>query len=416
MTGNEIAIRGDVDLAVIEPLSKFAAQIAKTEFVPSNLRNRPEAVLACFMTGQELGIAPMRALRQIDIIDGRPALRSELMRSLVLNAGHSLWYGEGNEFTTTRVVAYGQRKDGGPVSRVEWTMDMAKTAKLDGKNNWRNTPRAMLTARATGELCRMIFPDVIAGMGYTREELEDSPPNDDEIVEAEVVESRPKTKKKVPAQRRNTAPATQATSPAPPLPDDDIEDAEVVELAEEPSIPTAKAEATDEEKSRSRQVVRLAKALKIDHHPVVAAITSGVTESAARLSAAEAVQVMDTLRSIDAGRVKVYTPEGSKFPRIVAMDPQESTDDSEDDIEDAEVVSDEIPLPDEDEDDDDDPENWDSDQWRAFINAQGVKVVAVLKEAARICPPGETPVGSLQSISGSGIAGQLRDYVIQYGG
>ena len=51
----------------------IAQQIARTEFVPAALRGKPEAVLACIMTGHELGIGAMQSLAKIHVIEGRPA-------------------------------------------------------------------------------------------------------------------------------------------------------------------------------------------------------------------------------------------------------------------------------------------------------------------------------------------------------
>lgn len=149
---------------------KLAEKIAATDFVPPALRGKPEAVLACILAGHEAGVSPMQALSKIHIIEGRPAMAAELMRALVLQHGHELNY---EKVSTTSVTAAGRRKGSERWTTVEWTMDDAKRGGLDGKQNWRKWPRAMLIARATAELCRMIFPDVLAGISHTVEELSD---------------------------------------------------------------------------------------------------------------------------------------------------------------------------------------------------------------------------------------------------
>ena len=44
---------------------EIADKLAKTEFVPRDLRNRPDAIMACVLAGHELGIQPMQALAQV---------------------------------------------------------------------------------------------------------------------------------------------------------------------------------------------------------------------------------------------------------------------------------------------------------------------------------------------------------------
>ena len=58
------------------------------------------------------------------------------------------------------------------MERSTFTIEDARQAKLvkpDG--GWATYPKAMLLARATSQLCRSLFADVISGISYTPEEL-----------------------------------------------------------------------------------------------------------------------------------------------------------------------------------------------------------------------------------------------------
>ena len=161
------------NIEVSRPLSpaevswKTAQRISGTPFVPSAFRGKPEAVFAAILFGEELGIGPMQALSSIHVIEGKPGMSPELMRALVARAGHRI---DVKEASATKVVLWGKRCDNDSEATVTWTMDDAKLAGLAGRGAWKTYPRAMLLARATSELCRMVFADVVAGLSYTPEE------------------------------------------------------------------------------------------------------------------------------------------------------------------------------------------------------------------------------------------------------
>jgi hypothetical protein len=152
----------------------------------------------------------MQSLNSIHVIEGRTAMSPELMRAMVARHGHRI---DVIENSNDVCEVKGTRADTGSTATVRWTLDDARMAGLAGKNNWKTYPRAMLLARATSELCRIVFPDVIAGLSYTPEEVasiagvEYEEPTipaapviekpivlDDEIIEAEIVEEEPKAK------------------------------------------------------------------------------------------------------------------------------------------------------------------------------------------------------------------------------
>lgn len=146
---------------------KTAQKIANTPFVPTAFRGKPEAVFAAILYGDELGLGPMQSLNSIHVIEGKPSMAPELMRALVARAGHRL---DVKLASNDKVVLWGKRADNDSEATVEWSMKDAQQAGLAGRGAWKTYPRAMLLARATSELCRMIFADVVAGLSYTPEE------------------------------------------------------------------------------------------------------------------------------------------------------------------------------------------------------------------------------------------------------
>jgi hypothetical protein len=153
---------------------EIAVQLAETSFVPKAMYRRPGEVTGAILAGRELGLSPMSALSAIDIIDGTPALRAHALRGLVQSHGHEVWV---EESTETRAVVCGQRMGSSRIEKSTWTMDRAKKAGLAGKRNWVTHPTAMLIARATSEVCRLIAADVLLGMPYSVEEIGDGLPD-----------------------------------------------------------------------------------------------------------------------------------------------------------------------------------------------------------------------------------------------
>ena len=149
-------------------LYNLAKLISATEIVPKPLRGRPDAIFAVMASAEERGITPLTGLQNIDLIEGRPAPSAMLQRSMILKAGHLLvWRRADRE----AAVLYGRRRDTGSDFEAVFTIDDARAMKLLGKGNWATMPRAMLMARVTSLLGRMLFADVLLGMEYTPEEL-----------------------------------------------------------------------------------------------------------------------------------------------------------------------------------------------------------------------------------------------------
>lgn len=192
---------------VITEVAKLAQYIADTDFVPAAMRGKPAAVAAAILAGREMGVGPMTALANINVIKGKPGSNALLMRQLTLAAGHEIRY---VETTDTRCVVEGRRHGEQEWSRVVFTADQARKAgiQLGGY------PEDKLVARATTRLCRRKFSDAIGGMPYSTEELEDG----DDLAGLEAdVDTGAEPAPAEPAQRkakRRTATRTQKPQPA----------------------------------------------------------------------------------------------------------------------------------------------------------------------------------------------------------
>lgn len=147
---------------------KIAQSLARTSFVPRSLQGKPGDITAAILAGQELGLQPMATLRSMDIIQGTPALRAHAMRGLVQSRGHEVKLVESSEVLC---VMAGRRK-GEDWQEVTWSIERAQKLGLTGKDQWKKQPQAMLIARATGEICRLIASDVLHAMPYASEELD----------------------------------------------------------------------------------------------------------------------------------------------------------------------------------------------------------------------------------------------------
>lgn len=156
--------------AEAQQVARIAESIAKTSFVPRAFANKPAEVTAAILAGAEVGLGPMASLRAIHVIQGTPAMSALAMRGVVQAAGHEVWVEEAG---VDKVIVSGRRAGSTQVQTSTWTESRARRMGLTGKDNWKLQPQAMLTARATAEVCRLIASDALIGLGYAVEELED---------------------------------------------------------------------------------------------------------------------------------------------------------------------------------------------------------------------------------------------------
>jgi hypothetical protein len=151
----------------------LATALCQTNFVPAAYKGKPADATACLLKGAELGLSPLAALSSINVIQGTPALSAMAMRALVQSQGHRIWIEESGD---KKAVARGQRKGEEIIHESTWTIQRAERLGLTGKSNWKSQPEAMLIARATSEVARLVAADSLLGVGYSVEELTDDAP------------------------------------------------------------------------------------------------------------------------------------------------------------------------------------------------------------------------------------------------
>lgn len=165
-----------------------AERLSSSAFVPAQFKGKPVELTAAILAGIEVGLSPMAAMRSFDIIQGQAAPRAITLRAVVQSYGHEMVL---IESTNSRCRMKGKRRGSDEWQTVTWTMDRAKDLGLTGKDNWKKQPAAMLVARATSELARLIASDAILGIGYSSEEVADGGTFDAQAAEVTTTPATP---------------------------------------------------------------------------------------------------------------------------------------------------------------------------------------------------------------------------------
>ena len=151
--------------------------LAASDFIPKDYLNKPGNVLVAIQMGSELGLAPMQAIQNIAVINGRPSLWGDAMLAVVM--AHPAYDGI-DEMDTADIHETGAakctiRRKGRTPHTVTFSVEDAKRAKLWGKGGpWTNYPDRMLMMRARAFACRNLFPDALRGI-QSAEEARDIP-------------------------------------------------------------------------------------------------------------------------------------------------------------------------------------------------------------------------------------------------
>jgi hypothetical protein len=150
-----------------EEAFRIAQHFAASKLL-GNLAN-PDAVFLVMAVGAELGIPATAALRGVYVVEGRPFVSADLMKSLCLRRRDVCEFFrlvKGDDKSAT----YSAKRVGDEPVTMTFSIDQAKRAGLvKDKSGWDKYPEAMLRHRCVAMLAREVFPDLVLGI-YCEEE------------------------------------------------------------------------------------------------------------------------------------------------------------------------------------------------------------------------------------------------------
>lgn len=156
---------------------QFAGELANSNLVPKAYAGKPLDILVAIQWGNEIGLAPMQALQNISVINGKPSVYGDAAMALVqaspvCEGVEEFFENEGTPNPVAVCIAH--RKGRKPVT-ARFSVEDAKRAGLWNKQGpWTQYPKRMLQMRARGFALRDAFPDALKGL-ITTEEAQDYP-------------------------------------------------------------------------------------------------------------------------------------------------------------------------------------------------------------------------------------------------
>lgn len=188
-SGGGLALTGSVRIGGMADVFALSKALARARgFVPKALVDNPDAIAAVILTGVELGIGPMEAMRGIHIVEGKPTMSAEMMLARARKAGVRTRWLETNDKTARLAVTV--PGDTEPQT-MEFSWADAQRVGCTGKENWKRYPAAMLRARCISAAMRAFCPEVLGSGVYesTSGELTEGEPTTASTVPAVLVEA-----------------------------------------------------------------------------------------------------------------------------------------------------------------------------------------------------------------------------------
>lgn len=158
-TGNEIAIFSVPDL------QDMALALSESKLFGVMT---PQQAFALMLIAQADGLHPATVAREYEIIKDRPAMKSQAALARFQRAGGKIQWLKRSDIECSAEFSHPQ----GGTLVVTWDIARATAAKLAHKDNWKNIPQQMLSARVAAEGVRAVFPACLNGL-YLVDEVRD---------------------------------------------------------------------------------------------------------------------------------------------------------------------------------------------------------------------------------------------------
>ena len=150
-------------LVAMADMERMAQAFAKSALFGTKT---PDQCLALMLLAHAEGVHPAIAMRDFDVIQGKPAKKAEAMlRSFLAAGGSVVWH----RLEDTGAEATFSHPQGGTV-KIGWDEARAKKAGLSGKEMYSKYSRPMYRSRVVSEGCRTVYPAATSGM-YVPEEV-----------------------------------------------------------------------------------------------------------------------------------------------------------------------------------------------------------------------------------------------------
>ena len=163
----------------LDEAMRFSDVISKSALVPKDYQGKPANCLVAIQWGMELGLAPLQALQNIAVINGKPSVYGDSLLAMVRADSRCMGVEETQEGGVATCIVKCKLADGS-IEEVKRTFSMkqAQQAQLANRPTWKAYPERMLQHRARGNALRDAFPDVLRGIITTEEAQDYDDPKD----------------------------------------------------------------------------------------------------------------------------------------------------------------------------------------------------------------------------------------------